>query len=261
MNSYILIIIVAFVVIALGYVAVKNKKHEPDYRTFFYIGIVWIIFGFIPDNTIFLMLGTVFMLVGFVNKKKWKEKTDIPKKKMIFNMLLVAGLLALVLVTGLFIYQKKSNNRQIAQITNFMECANAGNPVMESYPRQCRAGDETFIENIGNELEKMNLIRIDTPRPNQSVESPLVVEGQAVGTWFFEGDFPVILTDWDGRIIGEGFATAVGNSMTEEFVPFSAVIEFETPSYKNNGMLILRKDNPSDLPENDDALEVPVIFK
>ncbi|MBW3017285.1 hypothetical protein KY316_02845 [Candidatus Woesearchaeota archaeon] len=33
-----------------------------------------------------------------------------------------------------------------AQITNFDECAAAGNPVMESYPRQCRANGQTFVE-------------------------------------------------------------------------------------------------------------------
>lgn len=33
-------------------------------------------------------------------------------------------------------------------ITSFEECVEAGNPVMESYPRQCRAGGETFVEEI-----------------------------------------------------------------------------------------------------------------
>ena len=35
-----------------------------------------------------------------------------------------------------------------ATITNFEECVAAGNPIMESYPRQCRAGDKTFVEEI-----------------------------------------------------------------------------------------------------------------
>jgi hypothetical protein len=33
-------------------------------------------------------------------------------------------------------------------ITTFEECANAGNPIMESYPRQCRADGKTFVEKI-----------------------------------------------------------------------------------------------------------------
>jgi hypothetical protein len=31
-------------------------------------------------------------------------------------------------------------------ISNFEECVEAGNPVMESYPRQCRVNGETFVE-------------------------------------------------------------------------------------------------------------------
>jgi hypothetical protein len=34
------------------------------------------------------------------------------------------------------------------KISSFDECAAAGNPVMESYPRQCRAQGRTFVEEI-----------------------------------------------------------------------------------------------------------------
>lgn len=146
--------------------------------------------------------------------------------------------------------------------TNFEECAAAGNPIMESYPRQCRQGNQSFIENIGNEFEKANLIRIDSPRPNQSVQSPLTIKGEARGNWFFEASFPVILTDWDGRIIAQGIATAKGDWMTTEFVSYEAILTFtvDKNAYSNRGSLILRKDNPSGLPANDDALEIPVTF-
>ena len=151
-------------------------------------------------------------------------------------------------------------DEDLVKITNFQECIDAGNPAVESYPRQCLAGNQTFTEYIGNENEKADLIFLDSPRPNQIIKSPLVVKGQARGFWFFEGDFLVVLTNWDGLIIGQGIAVAQGGWMTEKFVPFQAVIEFETPEYKNNGTLILQKDNPSDLPEHDDALEIPVFF-
>ena len=54
--------------------------------------------------------------------------------------------------------------------------------------------------------------------------------------------------------------------MTEEFVPFSTTLEFvspyssSSPEFMKHGTLILKKANASGLPENDDALEVPVIF-
>ncbi len=33
-------------------------------------------------------------------------------------------------------------------VTDFESCVEAGNPVMESYPRQCKSGDETFTEEV-----------------------------------------------------------------------------------------------------------------
>ncbi|TSC85691.1 MAG: hypothetical protein G01um10148_1077 [Parcubacteria group bacterium Gr01-1014_8] len=35
-------------------------------------------------------------------------------------------------------------------ITNFDECAAAGNSIMESYPRQCSANGQTFVEEISS---------------------------------------------------------------------------------------------------------------
>lgn len=121
-------------------------------------------------------------------------------------------------------------------------------------------------ENTGNSkytehsTERGNILRLETPQTNDTIQSPLVIKGEAPGTWFFEASFPVTLVNWDGLIIAESYATAENEWMTTEFVPFTATLEFETPSYKNNGALILQKDNPSDLPEHDDALEFQIFF-
>jgi len=107
---------------------------------------------------------------------------------------------------------------------------------------------------------KEDRIVITEPLPGELVKSPLLVTGRARGSWFFEGDFPVLLTDWDGLIIAQGIASAKGEWMTEEFVPFTCRLSFDRPSYGQRGTLILRKDNPSDNPALDDALEIPVRF-
>ncbi len=179
------------------------------------------------------------------------------------ELLLIITIIIVIASLGIWLNlsNKDNEDEKVVKINNFQECIEAGNPAMESYPRQCRTGDQTFTEYIGNELEKSDLIFLDSPRPNQTIKSPLVIKGQARGFWFFEADFPVVLTDWDGLIIGEGIAIAQGEWMTEEFVSFTAEIKFEVPKYKNNGTLILQKDNPSGLPENDDALEMPVFFE
>jgi hypothetical protein len=147
-----------------------------------------------------------------------------------------------------------------AAITNFDECVAAGNPVMESYPRQCndKQGNH-FTEKIA--AEKKDII-LDYPIAEQTVTSPLKLSGRARGSWFFEASFPVILTNWDGLIIASGTATTKSDWMTEKLVPFEATLEFKNDSpVSNRASLILKKDNPSGLPENDDALEITVFLK
>lgn len=119
------------------------------------------------------------------------------------------------------------------------------------------------VEDTGNAAQKADLIRVTSPLPNATVSSPLTITGQARGTWYFEASFPVVLVDWDGRIIAQGIAQAKDNWMTTEFVPFEAILTFaaDPNAYSNRGALILQKDNPSGLPEYDDALEIPVLIK
>lgn len=118
-----------------------------------------------------------------------------------------------------------------------------------------------------NSVVYKDLIEIYSPLPEGEISSPLKITGRARGNWFFEASFPVVLTDWDGRIIAEWHAQAQGEWMTEDFVPFEAVLEFESPyspgdqDFMKRGALILRKDNPSGLSEFDDALEITVFFK
>lgn len=144
---------------------------------------------------------------------------------------------------------------------DFNECAAAGFPIMESYPRQCRDGEgNVLIEELGNQSAKSDLIILDSPREATAVTSPLLIEGRARGNWFFEASFPVKLKDENGKIIAAGIAQAQGDWMTTEFVPFTARLEFPiNNSFKAN--LYLEKDNPSGLPANDDYLFVPLLVE
>ncbi len=105
------------------------------------------------------------------------------------------------------------------------------------------------------------MIKVTTPKAGELISSPLVITGEARGTWFFEASFPVFLTDWDGLIIAQGIAQAEGEWMTEDFVPFKAILNFTKPVYGERGTLILKRDNPSGLPEHDAAVELPILFK
>ena len=160
------------------------------------------------------------------------------------------------------VWQYISDKEQIASISSFEECAAKGYPVLESYPRQCKTPDgTTFTEDIGNALEKQDLIKVTAPLPNAVIQSPLTITGEARGFWFFEASFPVKLFDANGKEleINPTYIQAQGEWMTEEFVQFQAQIEFTKPSTKK-GTLILKKDNPSGLPENADELIIPIFF-
>jgi len=135
----------------------------------------------------------------------------------------------------------------------------------ESYDINPSIGVSKYLIVFNNDLREISynddLIQVYSPGPGDYIESPLTIFGQARGNWFFEATFPLVLVDWDGLIIAEGYATAQGDWMTIDYVPFTAELEFVRPIVKDNGVLILRKDNPSGLPANDDALEVSVFFK
>ncbi|MBU0964619.1 Gmad2 immunoglobulin-like domain-containing protein [Patescibacteria group bacterium] len=143
-------------------------------------------------------------------------------------------------------------------IISFADCEDMGFPVAESYPRQCTTPEgETFTENIGNELEKIDLITISTPRPNDVLTSPIIITGQARGTWFCEGSFAIQLKDVLGVEIGTAIATSSSDWMTEDFIPFEATLTFTEPAY-GPGNLYLNKSNPSDNIDLSDQLIVPV---
>lgn len=106
---------------------------------------------------------------------------------------------------------------------------------------------------------KDHLIRVTGPKDGELVKSPLVVAGEARGNWYFEASFPVQLLDANGTELAILPAQAQGEWMTTEFVPFSVTLSFPQPTTPT-GTLVLKKDNPSGLPEYDDELRIPVRF-
>lgn len=118
----------------------------------------------------------------------------------------------------------------------------------------------TIQKETGNEeLSQNALVQIITPQPNTIIESPLLIEGQARGNWYFEASFPIRLIDANGMELGVAVAQAQTDWMTENFVPFSATLSFSFPQTET-GTLVLQKDNPSGLPQYDKELRIPVLF-
>lgn len=109
--------------------------------------------------------------------------------------------------------------------------------------------------------EYNDLIRVFTPLPEAAITSPITITGEARGQWFFEASFPIVVVDANGLIIGEGFAATDGEWMTTDYIPFTATVTFNADtSVSDQGAIILQRNNPSDLPENDDSFEYEVVL-
>ena len=99
---------------------------------------------------------------------------------------------------------------------------------------------------------------VTEPQSNSVISSPLVVKGEAPGAWFFEASFPVKLIDGEGNILVTEPAKAQSDPLTENFIPYETLLEFNTTA--TSGYLVLTNDNPSGLPENELSVKIPVLF-
>jgi hypothetical protein len=94
-------------------------------------------------------------------------------------------------------------------------------------------------------------------KSGQKITSPLIVEGEARGGWFFEASFPIKITNEQNNILGYSFVQAQTDWMTEDFVPFKGEISYVSEN-GGNGFLVLSKDNPSGLSEHDKEIKIPI---
>ncbi len=107
-----------------------------------------------------------------------------------------------------------------------------------------------------NQTENQEII-VESPAPDQTVSSPVMVKGKALGTWFFEGVLPVSMEDADGNLLSAAPARALDDWMTEDFVEFEAQLDFDLGN-NETAVIIIKNDNPSGIPENAKKFEIPV---
>ena len=187
--------------------------------------------------------------------------------------IVISILLALIVISGIwfFLLNRDTENPVVPdplleQIISFEGCAEAGYPIMESYPRRCALPDgRVYAEEIEVNPEydnaSENLIRVETPHPGGVVGKEFVVTGEARGYWFFEASFPIEVVGADGNTIAGSYATAEGDWMTEDFVSFKSEMIDLPSAYTGPATLILKKDNPSGLPENDASISIPIVVE
>ena len=102
-------------------------------------------------------------------------------------------------------------------------------------------------------------ITVNTPRSGDAISSPVKVTGIVPGSWSFEADFQLSVTDADHKTLGKGFGTVSGDWMTEKPLPFAGTVKFKQPS-TDTGFVVIHKANPSGDESHEDSVEVPVKF-
>jgi hypothetical protein len=105
-----------------------------------------------------------------------------------------------------------------------------------------------------------DLITATLPFPGAVTGKTFSVIGQARGMWFFEASFPIEVIDKNGVVLATAVAQAQGEWMTENFVPFKAEVSVPE-SYIGPATLVLKKDNPSGLPEHDASMSFPITIE
>jgi hypothetical protein len=155
-------------------------------------------------------------------------------------------------------------------VLSFEDCVAAGYPVMESDPRQCKTPDgRTYAEEPTEEERaaqityvraSANSVVVDTPRPGDVTGKEVTIKGRARGTWYFEASFPIEILDKNGNRLAMAPAQAQGEWMTENFVPFSVTMKVPD-SYIGLATVVLHRDNPSGMPENDASVSFPIVIE
>ncbi len=116
-----------------------------------------------------------------------------------------------------------------ANARTFEQCAAEGNPIMESYPRQCRFPDGTLtvelIDGDSSSQAQANIV-VTEPVENDEVENPLTISGEAR---VFENSFAYRILDADGNILVEGHDMAEAPDIGQ-FGPFDIEVSYAIPS-------------------------------
>ncbi|HUQ30274.1 MAG TPA: Gmad2 immunoglobulin-like domain-containing protein [Candidatus Paceibacterota bacterium] len=181
-------------------------------------------------------------------------------------MKLIAGFIVVlgILFAAWFWFAPAPEDTSVSAITSFESCVAAGYSIAGTAPRQCKLPDgRVYAEEVSVPITYVNasasVIVVENPYPGAVTGKEFSVTGKA-RAWYFEGSFPVEVLDKNGVRLVAVPAQAQGEWMTSEFVPFKADIKISN-SYTGPATLVLHKDNPSGMPENDASAAFPITIE
>lgn len=179
--------------------------------------------------------------------------------------LFVALIFILIFIVWFSASYNKKNRIEPIVVASFEDCLKAGYPDIGNRPRQCKTPDgRTYTEELSEKVTYTNssadMIVVTLPYPGAVTGKEFSVIGTARGTWFFEASFPIQVVDKNGNVLATAVAQAESDWMTPNFVPFKATIKVPD-SYIGEATLLLKKDNPSGLPERDASISFPITIE
>ncbi|MBP9758239.1 GerMN domain-containing protein [Candidatus Dojkabacteria bacterium] len=143
----------------------------------------------------------------------------------------------IIILLGIILYKLVFTNK-----SNTTDDLSTPNVTVTSFPSK---GINRVFSQKGEELQ------IFQPDSLSEIKSPLVIEGEVRGVWYFEGTFPIRIEDKDGNLIKQGIAQSSEDWMSDDWVGFRASIDFDVEN-TTDAKIVFERSNPSGLPENED---------
>ena len=197
---------------------------------------------------------------------------DKARSTIIILCIVCTGLIVAITVQLISSYQTQKDFE--SKINSFETCALFNNQILESYPARCIANGKSYTEKIcvrnsDNQClvtkeftsTKGVTVKIYNWSDDKTIGAPFTLMGEIPGSWSFEAQFSVEILDKDGVTIAQNPATLQSDWMTDDFVPFTATFDYEIPVNGKTGSILLHKDNPSGLAQNDDTIQIPIRFE
>jgi hypothetical protein len=173
-------------------------------------------------------------------------------KKLLYTLLILLALLAIVLAWRYSEIQKRNEAKRLAALT-----ATTTLPIVAT---TTATTSEVVIYETALQ-HKTDMFKTVSVLSGQTIPKGTKLTGEVLGNWYFEASFPVELRNASGTPFWTGVAQAQSNWMTTNFVPFSVVLNYTPFGTPTPATLVLKKDNPSGEPINDDELLIPVVLQ
>jgi hypothetical protein len=118
-------------------------------------------------------------------------------------------------------------------------------------------GSATSTPIATSSIPTASRVIISSPLPNATVAKTFTVSGSTPNNWYFEASFPIEVRDIKGKLITQSHAQAQSDWTVEGPVAFTASITIPN-NYSGPANLMLMRDNPSGLPQNNAEMIIPI---